>query len=377
MIMETAYQEAPRGDYDQLHEQQLKYELGRYAGFWQQQLAEHDTMSSRTIAYAKRMRRGGHDDDDEQSIFQAHEAYLQLLSEGVSQGVAYAHDTFEPLITAAPEDARKWQDISAHVMTHGIRNFHPAMLGCVSSDGVGWGMRVALDDFVWRQSLSDLQRFGCPDPAVLGLASSFAPYQVMSRALDPEAMSKMYAQVEKDSLKSFTEEAAYASLPDNGKFIADIVGLLAMKFFYQRKAKQFEQQRAFFSAPGANQQNAGQQHRQYDRADWQESAASSTQQPEYPDVHDLLKRIAPDLARGFGFLQREDPAAVRRVIDKVRGLREDALLRQGGMMTDQRVYRVFRAEVETSEEDNDPELLRSFTILNALMGGSLHGKIPF
>lgn len=84
--------------------------------------------------------------------------------------------------------------------------------------------------------------------------------------------------------------------------------------------------------------------------------------------------------RKYGWLQREDPKDVRRVINSVRAARQKAL-ESGGNLTDRDVYLRYRKHADKGETNGrdlaSPAIVKSFKILDAMMGGNIRGKIPF
>lgn len=114
---------------------------------------------------------------------------------------------------------------------------------------------------------------------------------------------------------------------------------------------------------------------------------SATEEHEEGQPHEDLeaKRIVAKVVNGDGskewparrsvrWLLEEDPIDIRRVINTVK------TLRQNRGLSDRDIYIRYRKNIEKSEGDKDnpvdPRLQKSFSILNALMGG-VSGKLPF
>lgn len=81
--------------------------------------------------------------------------------------------------------------------------------------------------------------------------------------------------------------------------------------------------------------------------------------------------------RSYGWLKGTDPSAIRQVIDEVLTLRAAAKAK-GEAITDRDVYIHFRKANDPSlSEGNSHEQRALFTIIDAMMSGSLKGKLPF
>jgi hypothetical protein len=82
------------------------------------------------------------------------------------------------------------------------------------------------------------------------------------------------------------------------------------------------------------------------------------------------------MRKGNGWLANEDRAAVRRVVNTVMTLRRQAAAKEQHI-SDRQIYVRYRLAVERSPREVDPDLLQSFKIFQALIGGNPKGKLPF
>lgn len=81
--------------------------------------------------------------------------------------------------------------------------------------------------------------------------------------------------------------------------------------------------------------------------------------------------------RGEAWLLTEDRLVIRRVVNTVRVIRQNAQS-ESRTITDREIYIRYRRLIEQPKDDtNIDEVLRSFKILQALMGGGPSGKLPF
>jgi hypothetical protein len=78
------------------------------------------------------------------------------------------------------------------------------------------------------------------------------------------------------------------------------------------------------------------------------------------------------------WLTRTDKAAIQRVVNSVRQIREQAV-EKGETVTDRQIYIMYRRKIETDQLDEATKqrLTGSTQIILALMGGKPSGKLPF
>ncbi len=128
----------------------------------------------------------------------------------------------------------------------------------------------------------------------------------------------------------------------------------------------------------AYRQNASDRNRQSEAQHnhQQQSKTKDTVRDSETDIESIIT-AAVSRGNGYKWLQTEDRLAVRRVINAVRTIREQAKER-GEQVADRDIYIRYQKLINKPEgAEKNEELERSFHILQALMGGRPSGKLPF
>lgn len=272
------------------------------------------------------------------------------------------------------------------------------------------GIRMAVDGMVWRMAERDVQNYG-PTSAVveLGLtrASSLASKYAMKVMLDQYVLqaAKQNAQTYgfasavvsvglggasnpgvSEVIRLALDSIGWEELQDNAQNYGpnSPVTTIALSKIFHEKARSLMGQLLGTTHNAQRQESArtNDTQRQNTTPPPRPKAPPTPRpqprpQPKVNEKRQEAERIAREVAaqdRKFGWLASEDPGNILRVINTVRKLREQAA-QTGTEISDFQVYVRFRRKIETS--DPSDQLKRSFSILDAMMGGKPKGKLPF
>jgi hypothetical protein len=151
--------------------------------------------------------------------------------------------------------------------------------------------------------------------------------------------------------------------------VEDIFGSLGDDFV--RNLFNGEQFKGFFDDMNQRQTRTGQQTSAPPPR--REAPPLSKEERDLAEVQRIVKLVVAS-GREYGWLQREDPKVVLRVVRTVRTLRAQAEVKER-TVSDRDIYIRYRRMIETP--DSSPRLEASFRIIDAMMGGKVSGKLPF
>jgi len=239
------------------------------------------------------------------------------------------------------------------------------------------GMRASLDYLALMQARQLAQTFGIADPLVqnrLNTASTPAIRAAMVASLDGIALGRARDIAKSKgagdpavlaNIETASTDHAQAAL----KAAFDIVALNQARHAKERHGS--DSRLVDLRLSGASSPNA--------RKLLRTMVLGADAQPESSADIDIRKVVDTVIGRNrnYGWLKGTDPSAIRQVIDEVLTLRAAAKAK-GEAITDRDVYIHFRKANDPSlSEGNSHEQRALFTIIDAMMSGSLKGKLPF
>jgi hypothetical protein len=320
----------------------------------------------------------------------------------------------DQIISMLPDQDRAVWDRAQKLIDEGISfDVVNNVLGHGSSKHVVRAMRAALDKSIWDRAWDTTQQ---PDrnlehtEAVLTWASSHKVRTAMKTALDTAVWDKVQGFVDQgidaQTIKDFlgwasSREVIHAMELAQDKAVWErgirhagqgsqyVDGIFSwasddrvrqvfntrIKSFassQESQRRQQEQRRTQERRRQQHRRRATEEDRQPPRVETPPSRPTR-EDPRKQERDQIIQRaVAAD--RSFRWLEREDPETIQRVINSVRQMRKQAEA-DGKTMPDKQVYVTYRRIVETDSKNEG--IKRSFSILNALMGGKPGGKLPF
>lgn len=239
------------------------------------------------------------------------------------------------------------------------------------------GMRASLDYLALMQARQLAQTFGIADPLVqnrLNTASTPAIRAAMVASLDGIALGRARDIAKSKgagdpavlaNIETASTDHAQAAL----KAAFDIVALNQARHAKERHGS--DSRLVDLRLSGASSPNA--------RKLLRTMVLGADAQPESSadiDIDNVVDTVVRG-NRSYGWLKGTDPSAIRQVIDDVLTLRAAAKAK-GEAITDRDVYIHFRKANDPSLSEGSSDAQRAlFTIIDAMMSGSLKGKLPF
>lgn len=256
-----------------------------------------------------------------------------------------------------------------------------------SSKTVRKAMICALDGRVLDNARREVRTYGPGsyyEKEALKAASSPAASRGMKAALDGMVFDKVQSESRTYGNDSyFTKEALKAA---SSKSVAAVFARKLQTQERQSTSQSSYEGYGFTSDAFGNafRERAKARRESYSRQEQARREPPRTEKPAPQPEKDVevASIIGQVVARDrqYGWLQREDPRDVRRVINSVRAARQKAM-EVGNEVSDRDIYLRYRKHADRGEQGGrdlaDPAIVRSFKILDAMMGGNIRGKLPF
>ncbi|HSH18123.1 MAG TPA: hypothetical protein VK978_01945 [Candidatus Saccharimonadales bacterium] len=235
-------------------------------------------------------------------------------------------------------------------------------LNAASTPAIRAAMQATLDSRVLKKAKEDAGLFGADSYSIgrtLDAASSASVRQVFARTVGT------------DSAQSWKQQENFGYKASQQNFNAEDI----FTNYFKNQRRQDRQTRTNSRQTGTGG-NYGNGYRQ-------QQSARREAPPRRPEKDTEVEQVVGRVVSGdrqYGWLRSEDPKDVRRVINTVRAARKSAT-DKGRELSDREIYLRYRRLADKGESSGhdiaDPALVKSFKILDAMMGGNIRGKLPF